>query len=31
MTEIGAAAKVDAFVWYDELIVSTQPIAPPTN
>lgn len=31
MTEIAAAGPVDAFVWYDELIVSTQPIAAPGN
>jgi hypothetical protein len=32
MTELpkgGSASTVDAFVWYDELIVSTQPIAAP--
>ncbi len=29
MTEISAAAPSAAYVWYDELIVSTQPIAAP--
>jgi len=29
MTEIANAAPVDATVWYDELIVSTEAIAPP--
>lgn len=31
MTEIAAGGAIDAFVWYDELIVSTQPIAAPSN
>jgi len=34
MTELargGSAAPVDAFVWYDELIISTQPIPAPNN
>jgi hypothetical protein len=29
MTEIAGAAPVSAYIWYDELIVSTQPIAVP--
>jgi hypothetical protein len=29
MTEIAEAAPVDATVWYDELIVSSEPIAIP--
>lgn len=31
MTEIKQAAPTTAYVWYDELIVSTQPIAVPNN
>lgn len=31
MTEISGAAPVPAYIWYDELIVSTQPIAVPTE
>jgi hypothetical protein len=31
MTEISGAASVDAFVWYSQLIVSTQPIALPNG
>jgi hypothetical protein len=29
MTEISGGAKIDAFIWYSQLIVSTQPIALP--
>jgi hypothetical protein len=29
LPKVGRAAPVDAYVWYDELIVSTQPIAAP--
>lgn len=31
MTEIAGAASVDAYVWYDELIISTLPIAAPNS
>jgi hypothetical protein len=31
MTSLSKSAPVDAYVWYDELIVSTQPIAAPGN
>jgi hypothetical protein len=31
MTEIAGAATVDAFIWYSQLIVSTQPIALPNG
>lgn len=31
MTQIAKAASVDAFVWYSQLIVSTQPIASPNG
>jgi hypothetical protein len=31
MTEIGSSAPTAAYVWYDELVVSTQPIAAPGN
>jgi hypothetical protein len=31
MTEISGAASVDAFIWYSQLIVSTQPIALPNG
>ena len=29
MTALSVAAPVNAYVWYDELIVSTNPIAAP--
>jgi hypothetical protein len=31
MTEISAAAPTNAYIWYDELVVSTQPIAAPNS
>ena len=31
MTALGVPAPVDAYVWYDELVVSTQPIAAPSS
>lgn len=31
MTALSTAAPVDAFVWYDELLVSSQPIAAPNS